>query len=95
MQPESPSPDHGQIAVFYQRHRIGLVTLVFTDLVDSTALMRQLGEQAGTTFRADRDSPGRSGLSIPCSLSHEGPNPAQSLFGSTAVFFTGTNFWLG
>jgi TolB-like protein/class 3 adenylate cyclase/Flp pilus assembly protein TadD len=28
----------------------GLVTLVFTDLVDSTALLHQLGDQAGTTF---------------------------------------------
>jgi class 3 adenylate cyclase len=49
------TPEHqGQIAVFYQRHRTGLVTLVFTDLVDSTALMRQLGDQAGTTFLQQR-----------------------------------------
>ena len=54
MQPESLSLDQGQIAVFYQRHRTGLVTLVFTDLVDSTALMRQLGDQAGTTFLQQR-----------------------------------------
>src|SRR5512140_3433062 len=54
MQPESPSLDQGQIAVFYQRHRTGLVTLVFTDLVDSTVLMRQLGDQAGTSFLQQR-----------------------------------------
>ena len=51
---ESPSPGERQIAVFFQRHRTGLVTLVFTDLVDSTALMRQLGDQAGTTFLQER-----------------------------------------
>ena len=54
MQPEWSSAHEGQIAVFYQRHRTGLVTLVFTDLVDSTALMHQLGDQAGTTFLQQR-----------------------------------------
>lgn len=35
---------------FRRRHRTGLVTLVFTDLVDSVALRRQLGDQAGTSL---------------------------------------------
>ena len=35
---------------FQGRHRTGLATLVFTDLVDSVALRRQLGDQAGTSL---------------------------------------------
>jgi serine/threonine-protein kinase len=38
------------VAAFFQKHRTGLVTLVFTDLADSTALLHQLGDQAGATF---------------------------------------------
>jgi serine/threonine protein kinase/class 3 adenylate cyclase/dienelactone hydrolase len=38
------------VAAFFQKHRTGLVTLVFTDLVDSTALLQQLGDQDGASF---------------------------------------------
>jgi WD40 repeat protein/serine/threonine protein kinase/class 3 adenylate cyclase len=43
-----PHPE--KAAAFFEKHRTGLVTLVFTDLVDSTALLNRLGDQAGTTF---------------------------------------------
>jgi class 3 adenylate cyclase len=43
-----------QVAAFFQKHRTGLVTLAFTDLVDSTALLQQLGDQAGTTCLRQR-----------------------------------------
>jgi len=36
--------------VLSRKHRTGLLTLLFTDLVDSTALLSQLGDQAGTSF---------------------------------------------
>ncbi len=39
-----------QVEEFRRKHRTGLVTLVFTDLVDSVALRRQLGDQAGTSL---------------------------------------------
>ena len=43
--------DHrAQVEQFQRKHRTGLVTLVFTDLVDSVALRRQLGDQAGTSL---------------------------------------------
>src|SRR5262249_13882081 len=45
-----PVPRPEQVAAFFQKHRTGLVTLVFTDLVDSTALFSQLGDPAGATF---------------------------------------------
>ncbi len=38
------------MVAFQRKHRTGLVTLVFTDLVDSVALRRQLGDQAGTSL---------------------------------------------
>ena len=47
MQPESPLAHEGQIAVFYQRHRTGLVTLVFTDIVSSIALKHPYGGGRG------------------------------------------------
>ena len=51
MNPELPgAPASEQVAAFFQKHRTGLVTLVFTDLVDSTALLSQLGDQAGASF---------------------------------------------
>jgi class 3 adenylate cyclase len=50
MTPGSPVPQPEQVAAFFQKHRTGLVTLVFTDLVDSTALLHQLGDQAGASF---------------------------------------------
>jgi len=50
MSPLSPGADPERVAAFFQKHRTGLVTLVFTDLVDSTALLQKLGDQAGATF---------------------------------------------
>lgn len=55
MDPErslAPSPE--QVAVFFEKHRTGLVTLVFTDLVDSSAFLQKLGDQAGATFLRQR-----------------------------------------
>jgi len=48
------APQAEQVSAFFQKHRTGLVTLVFTDLVDSTALLQRLGDQAGTTFLKQR-----------------------------------------
>jgi hypothetical protein len=39
MTPGSAVPQPEQVAAFFQKHRIGFLTIVFTDLVDSTALM--------------------------------------------------------
>jgi WD40 repeat protein len=51
MDPQSQDAPHSeQVAAFFQKHRTGLLTIVFTDLVDSTALMQRLGNQAGATF---------------------------------------------
>jgi serine/threonine protein kinase/class 3 adenylate cyclase len=50
MSPDSAVPQPEQVAAFFQKHRTGLVTVVFTDLVDSTALLHRLGDQAGATF---------------------------------------------
>ncbi len=54
MTPESAGPQADQVAAFFQKRRTGLVTLVFTDLVDSTALLHQLGDQAGANFLQQR-----------------------------------------
>ncbi len=50
------APEHrARVEAFQRQHRTGLLTLVFTDLVDSVALRRQLGDQAGTSLlHADR-----------------------------------------
>jgi len=52
--PSLNAPLPAQIAAFFERHRTGLLTIVFTDLVDSTALMQRLGNQAGATFLKQR-----------------------------------------
>jgi WD40 repeat protein/serine/threonine protein kinase/class 3 adenylate cyclase len=44
------APDRARVEEFRRRHHTGLVTLVFTDLVDSVALRRHLGDQAATTL---------------------------------------------
>src|SRR5215831_9390649 len=49
-----PVPRPEQVAAFFRKHRTGLVALVFTDLVDSTALLSQLGDQAGASFLQQR-----------------------------------------
>ena len=47
----APLPE--QVASFFQKHRTGLVTLVFTDLVDSTALLSQLGDQGAKRLHSE------------------------------------------
>jgi class 3 adenylate cyclase/cephalosporin-C deacetylase-like acetyl esterase len=44
------APERARVEEFGRRHHTGLVTVVFTDLVDSVALRRQLGDQAATTL---------------------------------------------
>jgi serine/threonine protein kinase/class 3 adenylate cyclase/dienelactone hydrolase len=44
------APDRVRVEEFRRRHHTGLVTLVFTDLVDSVALRRHLGDQEATTL---------------------------------------------
>jgi len=48
--PEQPFQHRSRVQSFQHKHRIVLVTLVFSDLVDSVALRRQLGDQAGTSL---------------------------------------------
>jgi serine/threonine protein kinase/class 3 adenylate cyclase len=50
MDPPAPVPDRARVEEFRRKHHTGLVTLVFTDLVDSVALRRHLGDQAATTL---------------------------------------------
>jgi class 3 adenylate cyclase len=45
--PFQPRP---RVEAFQRKHRTGLVTRVFTDLVDSVGLRRQWGDQAGTSL---------------------------------------------
>ncbi len=47
MNPQGASASQVQVEAFGRRHRTGLVTLVFTDMVGSTALKQQLGDHAG------------------------------------------------
>ena len=47
--PDLP-PERGRVDEFRRQHHTALVTLVFTDLVDSVALRRALGDQAATTL---------------------------------------------
>jgi WD40 repeat protein/serine/threonine protein kinase/class 3 adenylate cyclase len=47
MDPRGASAGQVQVEAFGRRHRTGLVTLVFTDMVGSTALKQQLGDHAG------------------------------------------------
>jgi WD40 repeat protein/class 3 adenylate cyclase len=47
MDAPAPLEHHAQVEAFSRRHRTGLVTLVFTDIVGSTALKERLGDQAG------------------------------------------------
>ena len=41
---DSAVPRSEPVAAFFQKHRTGLVTLVFTDLVGSSALKQQVGD---------------------------------------------------
>jgi len=47
MDPQDASTSQAQVEAFGRRHRTGLVTLVFTDMVGSTALKQQLGDHVG------------------------------------------------
>lgn len=64
MVPGSSAPEPEQVAAFFTKHRTGLVTLVFTDLVDSSGLLRKLGDQAGATFMQRRRQLMREVLSL-------------------------------
>ena len=50
MNTQDPFEHQNRLEAFQRKHRTGLVTLVFTDLVNSVALRRQLGDQAGTSL---------------------------------------------
>ena len=45
-----PSDGEAQVAEAGRKQRTGLVTLLFTDMVGSTAIKQQLGDKAGSTF---------------------------------------------
>jgi serine/threonine-protein kinase len=44
------APEPARVEEFRRKHQTALVTLVFTDLVDSVILRRQLGDQTATTL---------------------------------------------
>jgi class 3 adenylate cyclase len=44
MNPEAVGPDLGRFEAFQRKHRLGLLTLVFTDIVGSTQLKQQYGD---------------------------------------------------
>src|SRR5436853_6081161 len=46
MNPPVATPDPARVEDFRRKHRTGLVTLLFTDMVGSTALKQQLGDRA-------------------------------------------------
>jgi WD40 repeat protein/serine/threonine protein kinase/class 3 adenylate cyclase len=50
MDPPVETPGRARVEEFRRRHHTGLVTLVFTDLVDSVTLRRHLGDQAATSL---------------------------------------------
>jgi WD40 repeat protein/class 3 adenylate cyclase/tRNA A-37 threonylcarbamoyl transferase component Bud32 len=50
MASQFPSGQEDRVEAFGRKHRTGLVTLVFTDMVDSTALKQELGDRAAAEF---------------------------------------------
>ncbi|MBI2947400.1 MAG: protein kinase [Verrucomicrobia bacterium] len=50
MNPPSDTGQRVQLEEFQRQHRTGLVTLLFTDIVESTALKQRLGDRAGAAF---------------------------------------------
>ena len=50
MQPAGSTERGRQLEQFQRKRHTGLVTLVFTDMVDSMALKQQLGDHAGAAF---------------------------------------------
>ena len=56
MENQFPSGQTTHLEAFGRKHRTGLVTLLFTDIVGSTALKQQLGDQAAAhLFRSHHD----------------------------------------
>ena len=50
MNPEMALGYRERVEEFRGKHRTGLVTLLFTDLVGPTALKQRLGDKAGAAF---------------------------------------------
>jgi hypothetical protein len=59
---DAPKPE--QVGASFEKQRTDLVTLVFTDLVDSTALMQTMGDQAGAAFLQRRRQTVRDTLKV-------------------------------
>jgi WD40 repeat protein/class 3 adenylate cyclase len=56
MEPKFRSGQQNKVEAFGRKHRTGLVTLLFTDMVGSTALKQQLGDKAAADlFRRHHD----------------------------------------
>src|SRR5512135_3896103 len=50
MDPTNATHYRAQVEDFRRQHRTGLVTLVFTDIVESTQLKRSLGDHVGAAL---------------------------------------------
>jgi hypothetical protein len=50
MQPQPSTEQRAKAESFGRQHRTGLVTLLLTDMVDSTALIQRLGRQSFEFF---------------------------------------------
>ena len=50
MNPEWALANHGRVEEFRRRHRVGLVTLLFTDIIGSTKLKQTLGDAQAVAF---------------------------------------------
>ena len=87
MDPQSQdAPSSEPVAAFFEKHRTGLVALVFTDLVDSTVLLSQLGDQAGASFLRKRREIIRDTLrNLPESEEIETAAPSAAGDGSAAM----------
>src|SRR5713226_9104201 len=56
MEPQFPFEGQTKAEAFGRKHRTGLVTLLFTDMVGSTALKQRLGDGAAADlFRSHHD----------------------------------------
>jgi class 3 adenylate cyclase len=55
MEHQFPFTGQPRVEAFGQRHRTGLVTLLFTDIVGSTALKQQLGDRAAADWFRKHD----------------------------------------
>ncbi len=50
MNPESTPEYRPQVVEFSQKHRTGLVTILFTDIVGSTELKQRMGDREGVAL---------------------------------------------